>query len=99
MLKLIKSAVKVYVNEKQVELFNALVCSILTMQQEDIILYPGVHDLAEIADMFADSMIAISKEELSELTPLDYADLYSTIIGGNTILFLKNYQNYIGPIE
>lgn len=99
MLKLIKNATEVYVLKEQKELFNAIVCAILTMQQEDIILYPGVHDLAEIANTLADVYLEISKIDLSELTPLDYAELYSTVTYGNTILFLRNYQNYIGPIE
>jgi len=99
MLKLIRNAVDVYVLKQQKELHSAIVCTILTMQQEDIILYPGVHDLAEIASTLADVYLEISKIDLSELTPLDYAELYSTVTGGNTILFLKNYQNYIGPIE
>lgn len=32
-------------------------------------------------------------------SPIDYAELYSSNLNGNSILFLRAYQDFFGPIE
>lgn len=99
MINFIKKAVQQCTDPNKKELFNGLACSIYTMLLEDIILYNNLYDLAEIAEMIKESYINISQTELSECTPLDYAELYEQVVAGNSVIFLRSYQQYFGIIE
>ena len=99
MINFIKKAVQQCTDPKRKELFNGLACSIYTMLLEDIILYGDVYDLAEIAEIIKESYLNITNIELSECTPLDYAELYAQVVAGNSVVFLRNYQQYFGQIE
>lgn len=100
MIEFIKKAVQQSTDPKRKELFNGLACSIYTMLSENITnLYGDIYDLAEIAEIIKESYINTSQIELSECTPLDYAELYANVIAGNSVLFLRNYQQYFGTIE
>ena len=98
MINFVKKAVTLSVPKFQKELFNGLACSIYTMLLEDIILY-DIYDLAEIAEIIKESYLNITNIELSECTPLDYAELYAQVVAGNSVFYLRNYQQYFGQIE
>ena len=99
MINFIKKAVQQRTDPNRKELSNGLACSIYTMLLEDIILYGDVYDLAEIAEIIKESYLNITNIELSECTPLDYAELYAQVVAGNSVFYLRNYQQYFGQIE
>lgn len=99
MIEFIKKAVQQSTDPNRKVLFDGLACSIYTMLLEDIILYDNVYDLAEIAEMIKESYLNITNIELSKCTPLDYAELYAQVVAGNSVVFLRNYQQYFGQIE
>ena len=104
MIEFVKRAVSQVIYKTNKELYNGVVCSILSIIQEDVPIIRAeleIFDFVSLAKIFNSKFAAESErkdQELSELTPLDYAELYEHF-GGNSIIFLRNYQNYIGPIE
>lgn len=104
MINFIRRGVSKIVPTQQYELNNAITCSILTTIQEDkpIILNNNEQfDIVVLTKIIRSKFISFSKQrnkELSEMTPLEYAEMYESI-NGNPLVFLNNYQNYFGPIE
>ncbi len=104
MINFIRRGVSKIVPIQQHELNNAVVCSILTTIQEDKpIIFNNTEqfDIVVLAKIIRNKFLSFSKQrnkELSEMTPLEYAEMYE-LINGNPLVFLNNYQNYLGPIE
>lgn len=104
MINFIRRGVSKIVPIQQHELNNAVVCSIFTTIQEDKpIIFNNIEqfDIVVLAKIIRNKFLSFSKQrnkELSEMTPLEYAEMYESI-NGNPLIFLNNYQNYLGPIE
>lgn len=104
MINFIRRGVSKIVPIQQHELNNAVVCSILTTIQEDKpIIFNNIEqfDIVVLTKIIKNKFLSFSKQrnkELSEMTPLEYAEMYESI-NGNPLIFLNNYQNYLGPIE
>ena len=104
MINFIRRGVSKIVPIQQHELNNAVVCSILTTIQEDKpIIFNNTEqfDIVVLAKIIRNKFLSFSKQrnkELSEMTPLEYAEMYESI-NGNPLVFLNNYQNNLGPIE
>lgn len=97
MIQYIKKAVSNVIPQTNTELFSAIVCFIVCDINSGIC---EEYNLVNYAKNIKTLLLTYSKEkniELSEFTPLDYAEFYDTI--GNSILFLRTYQDNFGPIE
>lgn len=102
MFRFIKEAVKVVVPESNISLHKGIVCIIFCMDStESLTSRFDSFDLSRIAKKIKSELILHSSGNkiLSECTALDYASLYESIYGGNSIFFLRTYQDYIGQIE
>ena len=104
MINFIRRGVSKIVPIQQYELNNAIACSILTTIQEDkpiILNNTEQFDIVVLTKIIRSKFISFSKQrnkELSEMTPLEYAEMYESI-NGNPLVFLNNYHTYFGPIE
>jgi hypothetical protein len=101
MINFIKTAVSKTISPNQSELHSAVACTIFTLMQEEIVVTfneSEIFDLIVLTKIIRKKFLEWSGKELSESNPLDYAELYSKF-GGNPLVFLNNYQNYLGPIE
>ncbi len=103
MINFIKRGTSKVIKNKNIH--NMIVCSIFTSIQQDIIV---VHenkecfDIVKIAEFMKLNFIKLASSKsikFIDITPLQCAEFYQIVLKGNSLLFLNNYQNYIGPIE
>jgi hypothetical protein len=100
MINFIKRAVAKEINPTNIGMYNGIVCIIYTMLEQDLKNTELSFDLVKIARYIKRLLLENNEDKLIQnFSPLDYADYYSTILGGNSILFLKNYQTYLGQLE
>lgn len=105
MINIIKRAVESQVSQRaHGTLSNGVACALYCLLQEDLRILENLNkeifDLAKMAEIIGGNFIELSKDkDIMECTPLDFADMYCKKYKGNSIIFLKNYQDYIGPIE
>lgn len=98
MIQYLKKAVSKIIPVGQTELYNAVVC-IMICDINSGCIGEQFNLISHVKDTKR-ALIEYSKHkdfELSEFTPLDYAEYYGTV--GNSILFLRTYQDNFGPIE
>lgn len=101
MFRFIKEAVGVVIpKEHNISLNKAVTCMIYCMDKtESLTERFDSFDLAKMAKSIKKDILKNKKYIGDQTSVLDYASLYEDIYNGKSILFLKAYQDYIGPIE
>lgn len=98
MVEFIKCAVRKVEHSQNIELFNAITCMVMCDINTNTKRIEYASNIVTLANHIKQCCLQYHKE-LSECSPLDFADIYQTILGGNSIYFLRVYQDHIGPIE
>lgn len=105
MIEFVKRAVKSMSNRGVPrEYSNALACFVISIVREDIQMFSGGREIFDIQSIIKQVAVTINNntkkqlQDMGELTPLDYAEIYKNHYG-NPLVFLKNYQDNFGPIE
>lgn len=95
----IRKAIRKAVAEKDADFAPIIYCWILSALQEDKLGEDGIFDLVKIARNIKDDLKKVTKNKCFSYSVLDYAEFYNTISYGNSIVFLRNYTNYVGQIQ
>lgn len=74
------------VSELNTVLFNSIACILYLEHQQ-------------VAQHVLNVLIAANVIEVNDLSVLDIAETYGIMFNGNSIEFLRVYQDYFGPIE
>lgn len=100
----IKKAITKVVNKKDSKYSPIIYCCILSAGQEDLLGedMPGIescYDMIKIARHIKEQLKSITNRNFESYSVLDYAEFYGIICKGNSIIFLRNYTNYVGQVE
>ena len=95
----IRKAIIKAVPKKDADFAPVIYCWVLSALQEDKLGEDGIFDLVKIARSIKEKLKRATKNKYSIYSVLDYAEFYNKIGSGNSIVFLRNYTNYVGQIQ